>query len=450
MTELIPLQPDLLAARWQMALSLGWHIVVASFGVGFPALILVAEMLGLRRGDDVYLALARRWAKAAGVLFAVGAVSGTILSFEMGILWPGLIGTYGEVIGIPFALEGVAFFIEAIFLGIYLYGWDRLPPRAHLLSGVPIPLAGIASAWFVVTANAWMNQPAGFRLVEGRVVDVDPIAAMLNPATGVQTTHMIVAAFMVTGFGVASVYAWAMLRGRGGAYERRGFLIAFVAAALLTAPQIAVGDWAAQFLAAYQPTKLAAIEGLYESQRRAPLTIGGLPVDGEMRYGIQIPGALSWLAFRDVDAQVQGLDAVRPEERPPVLPVHVAFQLMVAIGVGLLSLSVWLAWSWWRRRAIPTSRLFLAACVAAGPAAVVALEAGWIVTEVGRQPWIVYQVMRVEEAVTAAPGIRYGFYALIVLYAALTVAAVFVLGRLAAVPLAVADELTPRLPARSG
>lgn len=447
---MIPPQPDLLFARWQMALSLGWHIVIASYGVGFPALILIAEALGRWRADEVYLALARRWAKAAGVLFAVGAVSGTILSFEMGILWPGLMGTYGEVIGLPFAFEGIAFFIEAIFLGIYLYGWDRLPPRTHLLSGLPIPLAGIASAWFVVTANAWMNQPTGFRLVEGRVVDVDPIAAMLNPATGVQTTHMIVAAFMVTGFGVAGVYAWAMLRGRAGAYERRGFLIAFTVAALLTVPQIAVGDWAAQFLAKNQPTKLAAIEGLYETQRRAPLTIGGLPVDGQMRYGIQIAGALSWLAFRDANAEVQGLDAVPPEDRPPVLPVHVAFQLMVAIGFGLLFLAVWLAWSWSRKRTIPASRLFLLACVAAGPAAAIALEAGWIVTEVGRQPWIVYGVMRVEEAVTAAPGIRYGFYALVILYAALTAATVFVLRRLASVPLSAADDAPPPLPASNG
>lgn len=447
---MIPPQPDLLFARWQMALSLGWHIVIASYGVGFPALILIAEALGRWRADEVYLALARRWAKAAGVLFAVGAVSGTILSFEMGILWPGLMGTYGEVIGLPFAFEGIAFFIEAIFLGIYLYGWDRLPPRTHLLSGLPIPLAGIASAWFVVTANAWMNQPTGFRLVDGRVVDVDPIAAMLNPATGVQTTHMIVAAFMVTGFGVAGVYAWAMLRGRAGAYERRGFLIAFTVAALLTVPQIAVGDWAAQFLATNQPTKLAAIEGLYETQRRAPLTIGGLPVDGQMRYGIQIAGALSWLAFRDADAEVQGLDAVPPEDRPPVLPVHVAFQLMVAIGFGLLFLAIWLAWSWSRKRTIPASRLFLLACVAAGPAAAIALEAGWIVTEVGRQPWIVYGVMRVEEAVTAAPGIRYGFYALVILYAALTAATVLVLRRLASVPLSAADDAPPPLPAGNG
>ena len=265
-------QPDLLAARMQMALSLGWHIVIACFGVGFPALILVAEWLGIRRDDVTYLRLARRWAKAAGVLFAVGAVSGTILSFEMGILWPGLMGTFGEVIGLPFALEGIAFFIEAIFLGIYLYSWDRLPPRIHNLTGLPVVAAGVASAWFVVTANAWMNQPAGFTLVDGVVTNVDPLAAMLNPATAVQTTHLIIAAFMVAGFGVASAYAWALLRGRRGQYaERRGFLLGFAMAAILTGPQILVGDWAAQTIARQQPAKLAALEALYETQRGAPL-----------------------------------------------------------------------------------------------------------------------------------------------------------------------------------
>lgn len=435
-------QPDLLAARWQMALSLGWHIVIASFGVGLPALIVIAEWLGQRRNDPDYRLLARRWARAAGVLFAIGAVSGTILSFEMGILWPGLMGTFGEVIGLPFALEGIAFFIEAIFLGIYLYGWDRLPPRVHLLTGLPIVVAGVASAWFVVTANAWMNQPTGFELVDGEVRAVDPIAAMLNPATPVQTTHMIVAAFMVAGFGVASTYAWAMLRGQRTAYVRKGFLLSFAMAAVLTAPQIVVGDWAARFLAEYQPTKFAALEALYQTQRQAPLTIGGIPVDGRIEYGIQIPGALSWLAFRDVNAEVRGLDAVPSDERPPTLPVHVAFQVMVAIGFGLLALAVWQALAWWRWRTIPTSRLFLLGALAAGPAAAIALEAGWIVTEVGRQPWIVWQVMRVDEAVTAAPGIRYGLFALIAIYALLTVVAIYVLRRVATMP-AEADGLTP-------
>lgn len=441
-------QPDLLAARWQMALSLGWHIVIACFGVGLPAMILIAEWLGHRRRDHDLTELARRWARAAGVLFAIGAVSGTILSFEMGILWPGLMGVFGEVIGLPFALEGIAFFIEAIFLGIYLYGWGRLSPRVHMLTGVPIVVAGVASAWFVVTANAWMNQPVGFELVDGKVVAADPIAAMLNPATPVQTTHMIIAAFMVAGFGVASVYAWSLLRGRDTPYVRKGLALSFAVAGLLTLPQVVVGDWAARFLAEYQPTKFAALEGLYQTQRQAPITIGGIPINERMEYGIQIPGALSWLAFGDPNAEVNGLEEVPPDERPPVAPVHLAFQLMVGIGFGLLGLAAWQCLVWLRRRALLRARIFLLGVVAAGPAAVIAMEAGWIVTEVGRQPWIVWEVMRVDEAVTAAPGIRFGLFLLIGVYSFLTVAAIYVLRRLSAMPLA-GDDVTPQVPART-
>lgn len=425
--DVLAAAPDLMSARMQMALSLGWHIVIACFGVGFPVLVLIAEWRAYRTGDATYDTLARRWAKALAVLFAVGAVSGTILSFELGILWPGLMGTYGEVIGLPFAIEGIAFFVEAIFLGIYLYGWDRLPTRTHLLCGIPIALGGLASAWFVVTANAWMNQPRGFRLVDGKVVDPDPIAAMFNPATPVETTHMILAAYLVCGFGVASVYAWSWLRGRRDRYTRLGFLVPFTFAAVFAVPQVVVGDWAARFLAERQPVKLAAIEGLEKTQRGAPLTIGGV---------VEIPRGLSLLAHHDPNAEVIGLDSVPEEDRPPVLPVRIAFQVMVAIGTGFVALALWFGFVWWRRRDLPRSRLFMLAALAAGPGAVVALEAGWIVTEVGRQPWIVYGVMRTSEAVTDAPGIRYGYYALIVVYSAMTAATVYVLRRLARLPFA--------------
>ncbi|MBW3536969.1 MAG: cytochrome ubiquinol oxidase subunit I [Actinobacteria bacterium] len=432
------IQPDLWAARQQMALSLGWHIVIACFGVGFPALMVLAEWLGIRRGDADALRLARRWSKVLAVLFAVGAVSGTILSFELGILWPQMMRTFGDVWGLPFAIEAIAFFVEAIFVGLYLYGWDRMPPKVHLLTGIPIVIAGVASAWFVVTANAWMNQPQGFDvegyLATGVVTDVDPWAAMFNPATPPQTTHMVLAAFMVAGFGTAAVYAAAMLRGRRDRYHRLGFLLAFSMAAAITPVQIVVGDWAARFLADNQPVKLAALEGIMETQRGAPLTIGGLFIDGEVRYGIEIPKALSLLAKHDPDAEVLGLEEVPPADRPPVPIVRTAFQLMVAIGTGLLALSIWFAIVWWRRRRLPRSRLFLWAAVAAGPLTAVALEAGWVATEVGRQPWIVYGVMRVEDAVTTAPGIRLGYFALIGVYAAMTVGTIFVLRRLASAP----------------
>lgn len=425
---------DLAAARLQMGLSLGWHIIIACFGVGMPALIVFAEWRGLRTGDPSYRLLARRWARAMGVLFAVGAVSGTILSFEMGLLWPGLMGPYGEVLGLPFVLEGFAFFIEAIFLGIYLYAWDRLPPRQHLLSGIPICVAGVASAFFVVTANAWMNQPRGFDLEGGRVVGVDPWAAMFNPATPPQTVHMILAAFMVAGFGTASVYAIAMLRGRRDRYHRLGFLVPFVTAAALTPIQIGVGDWAAKFLATNQPIKLAAIEGLNETQRGAALSVGGLYVDGEMRYAVEIPNFLSILAHWDPNALVYGLAEVPPADRPPVNVVHLGFQTMVGIGFGLLALGVWFGLAWWRRRDLPRSPWFLRLVAVSGVAAAVALEAGWVTTEVGRQPWIVYGVLRTEDAVNPAPGLRVGLYGLIAVYALLTVASIYVLRRLVRTP----------------
>ncbi|MFG2099351.1 cytochrome ubiquinol oxidase subunit I [Micromonospora echinaurantiaca] len=422
---------DLMAARVQMALSLGWHIVIASFGVGMPAVTVFAEWRGLRTGDPTFTRLARRWAKAMGVLFAVGAVSGTILSFEMGLLWPGLMGRFGDVIGLPFAMEGIAFFVEAIFVGIYLYAWDRVPPRAHLLSGLPVCVAGVASAFFVVSANAWMNQPRGFDLVSGEVTDVRPWEAMFNPATPPQTVHMIVAAFMVTGFGIASVYAVALLRGRRDRYHRLGFAIPFTVAAVLSPVQVVVGDWAAHFVGRYQPTKLAAMEGLARTQAGAPLSLGGVYVDGELRYAVEVPNALSLLAKWDPDAVVMGLDQVPDDQEPPVTVVKWAFQLMVAIGFGLVALSAWWALAWWRRRGPPRSPWFLRAAALSGIAAAVAVEAGWVVTEVGRQPWIVYGVLRTAEAVNPAPGLATGLALVAAVYAVLTVATVAVLWRMA-------------------
>jgi cytochrome bd ubiquinol oxidase subunit I len=422
---------DFGAARMQMALSLGWHIIVACLGVGMPAITLLAEWRGYRTGDVHYRLLARRWARALGVLFAVGAVSGTILSFEMGILWPGLMGTYGQVIGLPFTLEGIAFFVEAIFLGIYLYGWDRLPPRQHLLSGIPIIVAGVASAFFVVTANAWMNQPTGFDLVDGRVVGVDPLAAMFNPATPPQTVHMILAAFMVAGYLMASVYAVAILRGRNDRYHRLGFLLPFAVAAAITPVQIGVGDWAAHFVAERQPVKLAAMEGVYQTERGAPLHLGGVVVDGELRYAVEIPNGLSLLAHWDPQAEIMGLDEVPENERPPVNIVHLSFQTMVAMGFALLGLAAWAGLVGWRRRRLPRSPWFFRAASLSGVASVVALESGWVTTEVGRQPWIVYGVQRTSDAVNPAPGLVWGFVLVCVVYALLTVATVYVLRRLA-------------------
>jgi cytochrome d ubiquinol oxidase subunit I len=332
---------------------------------------------------------------------------------------------------LPFALEGIAFFIEAIFLGIYLYAWDRLPPRQHLLSGVPIVVAGVASAFFVVTANAWMNQPTGFDQEGGRLIAVDPWAAMFNRAMPPQTVHMILAALMVAGFGMASVYAVAMLAGRRDRYHRLGFLIPFTVAAVITPVQLGVGDWAAHFVAHNQPVKLAAMEGIFHTQRHAPLHVGGLVIDNEMRYALEIPSGLSLLAHFDPNAEIRGLDEVPPADRPPVNVTHLAFQTMVGLGFALLAWVAWAALAWWRRRDLPRSRWFLRAGAGAGVAAVVALESGWVTTEVGRQPWIVYGVQRTAEAVNPAPGLVYGFVLITAVYVVLTIGTVYVLRRLA-------------------
>jgi cytochrome bd ubiquinol oxidase subunit I len=427
---------NLEAARIQMAVSLGFHIVFAALGVGLPLLLLIAEYRANKSGDPTWLALARRWAKALAILFAVGAVSGTVLSFALGLFWPGLMGRFGPVIGLPFALEAFAFFVEAIFLGIYLYGWDRLTPWQHWWSGVPIAISGAASAWFVVTANAFMQTPQGFREVGGRLVEVDPIAAMLNPSTPVMTTHMILAAYMATGLGVAAVYAAGALKGRWDDYHRRGLAVGLTVGLAITPVQIFVGDRAATVVADHQPVKLAALEGQWDTERRAPLRIGGLPDPRreETRFAIEIPGGLSWLAYGDVDAIVRGLKDVPKQDRPNTVLVHVAFQVMVAIGFGLLFLGIWAAVVALRRRRLPSSRWFLRAAVAAGPAAFLAIEAGWIVTEVGRQPWIVQGVMRTADAVTNRPGIVVHLIGTIAIYLALAAACTYLLLRLARQP----------------
>lgn len=414
---------DLLAARLQMAFTLGCHAILACLGVGLPVLMLFAEWRFLRTGDEGWRRLARRWSKVFAVLFAVGAVSGTVLSFELGLLWPNFMSTFGSVIALPFALEAFAFFFEAIFAGIYLYGWERLSPKAHWWSGFPIALGGFASAWFVVTANAWMNVPRGFRLADGVVVEADPIAAMLNPATGAQTVHMLVAAYMVTGFLIASVYACERLRGRDSQYHCRAMTLGLVLGITLAPIQAIVGHWSAQVVASTQPVKLAAMEGQFRTESAAPLRLGGLPDERDRvtRYAVEVPGGLSWVAYGKTQATVRGLDEFSPTETPSVLICHLAFQAMTLIGVVLVGLGTWTAWVAWRCGRLPESRAFLIAVVTAGPLSVVALECGWVVTEVGRQPWIVQGVMRTADAVTDAPGIKWLLLATLAIYAVLAV-----------------------------
>ncbi len=422
---------DLLAARSQMAISLAFHIVFAVIGIAMPVLMVVAERRWQLTGDRIYLDLAKRWAKGTAILFAVGAVSGTVLSFELGLLWPAFMEFAGPIIGMPFSLEGFAFFTEAIFLGIYLYGWDRISPRAHLWSGILVAVSGAASGVFVVIANAWMNAPTGFELVDGRAVNIDPIAGMLNPMAFQQTLHMTLAAYTATGFGVAGIHAFLLLFDRHNSFHRRALQIALligVPAALL---QPISGDLSAKAVARAQPAKLAAMEGLYRTTSRAPLLIGGLADTeaGEMRYAIEIPGGLSFLAFGDADAEVKGLEEFPRDQWPNVPIVHTAFQIMVGLGTYLALLAAWVAWTAWRRRDLTESRWLLRAIALAAPMGFIAIEAGWVVTEVGRQPWTVYGVLRTADAVTPMPGLVYPFVGFTLLYCFLGVIVAWLLYR---------------------
>ncbi len=396
-----------MAARSQMAMSLAFHIIFAVIGVALPLMMIVAEAQWLRTGERVYRVLARRWAKGAAILFAVGAVSGTVLSFELGLLWPGFMKFAGSIIGMPFSLEGFAFFTEAIFLGIYLYGWDRISPRAHWLAGLMVAVSGAASGWLVVLANAWMNTPVGFTMVDGHVTDVDPIRAMASPAGLAEALHMTLASYAATGLLAAGVHAYWLLRDKADAFHRRGLAIALAVGGVAAVLQPISGDYAAKVVAKTQVAKLAAMEGQFQTGRRAPLRIGGIPdvKAGATRFAIEIPAVLSWMAYGDANAEVVGLNDIRPEDRPDVRVVHPAFQIMVGCGMAMMGVSLWGAWLAWRRRRVPDARWFLRAVFLTSPMGMVAIEAGWTVTEVGRQPWVIQGILRTSEAVTPVGGL---------------------------------------------
>jgi cytochrome bd ubiquinol oxidase subunit I len=428
-------QDYLFEARQMQALSFAVHIPLVCFGIAFPAFVLLLEGLWLRTGDPIYRTIAKRWSKVMLALFAVGVVTGTILSFELGLLWPNFMATFGEVFGLGFTLEAFSFFLEAIFIAIYVYGWDRLSPWAHFLSGIPVVVAGFTGSLMVLTVNAWMNSPGGFTLVDGRVSDVRPLEALFgNDYLWHELIHMYLAGYLVAGFLTASVYAWGWLRGRRGRYERIALVVPLTIAALAAPVQIVVGDWAARSVAREQPTKLAAFEGLYETEAGAPVHLGGWYDGDEIRYGIPLPRLLSLLSFHDPSARVEGLEEAPADERPPVNVVRIAFQTMVGIGFVLAGISAFYVFVWLRRKRLPHSIWFYRAVVAAGPLSVVALIAGWVTTEVGRQPWVVYGQMRTEEAVTNASGVPVGYASLVLVYAGLLAAIVWILRRLARAP----------------
>jgi cytochrome d ubiquinol oxidase subunit I len=414
-------------ARVQMGSTLGFHIILACIGIAMPTIVLLAEYIGLRQGNPVAMLLARRWSQALGVLVAVGAVTGTVLSFEMGLLWPGLMREYGSVLGMPFGFEGVFFLLEAVFTAIYLYGWRRLSGWKHFWTGVPIAVSGIGGAMSVVAVNSWMNQPGGFQLVDGRIAQVKPWQVFFNHAAAYETPHMILAAYLVSGFLLASIYAVGYLRGRRDRYHRTGFAIPFAVAAVLTPVQLVIGDTAARAVAVDQPVKFAAMEYVSATSAHVPEYLGGIYYNGRVYGGLRIPAMDSLLVGFSPSTKVIGLDSVPANLRPPSPTViHLAFDGMVGLGTLMLLAVLWALLVYWRRRELPHARLFWLLGLVCGPAAVVAMECGWIVTELGRQPWVVYGYLKTADAVTTNNVVP-TLTGIVILYAALGVGTIMLL-----------------------
>jgi cytochrome d ubiquinol oxidase subunit I len=411
--------PQLFSARAQMGTSLVFHIVFSVLGVGLPLLLCITEGLALRYRDPSWMRLARQWSRAFAIVFAIGAVSGVIVEFEIVLLWPTFARYIGSIIGLAFAMEGFAFFTEGIFLGLYLYGWDRLSPRAHWLCSFPLWISGGASAWFILTANSWMNSPAGFTIKNGVVTNVNPFAAIFNPATPFEATHMILACYVAVGFAVAAIYAVAFLRGHRTEYNRKGLMLGMAMGSVAIPLQIISGDFNARFLEQSQPIKYAAMEGIMRSGRGLPLYIGGIPNPdtGQVSGAIQIPHGESLISHFDLNSPSVGMDAFPKNDWPSAVAVHLTFDLMVACGFFLLLVAAVFWFLFWRKRQVMPERKWLLAAVAAcGPLGFLAIESGWMVTEEGRQPWIIYGIMRVSQAATPSQWINVSFAIFSIIY----------------------------------
>lgn len=409
---------DLLAARLQMAISLGFHIIFACIGMAMPFLMAIAEYKWIKTGEQVYLDLAKAWSKGVAIFFATGAVSGTVLSFELGLLWPTFMEHAGPIFGMPFSWEGTAFFVEAIALGLFLYGWDKLKPWTHWTTGIVVGISGVASGIFVVAANAWMNSPAGFDWVNAQALNIDPVAAMFNDAWLSQALHMTIAAFVATGFAVAGLHAFLLLKDGKNQFHRKALKIALAIGAVAAILQPISGDFSAKDVADRQPAKLAAMEGHFETSQPADLIIGGIPDEEtkEVNYALRIPNMLSFLAHGDFNAEVIGLDQFPEDEWPPVLITHIAFQIMVACGFLMMFVGLIYLYLYWRKKEKLQSKWFLWLVGLCTPLGFIAVEAGWTVTEVGRQPWIIYGIMKTEDAVSSMPGLQYPFFIFTAVY----------------------------------
>jgi len=422
---------DFLAARSQMALSLGFHIIYSCIGMVMPVFMAISHYKFIKTGNVVYKNITQAWSKGVAIFFATGAVSGTMLSFELGLLWPKFMLHAGPIFGMPFSLEGVAFFIEAIALGFFLYGWNKFNKWFHWFTGVLVGVSGILSGILVVSANAWMNSPSGFDYVNGKYTNIDPIKAMFNGAWFSESLHMTIAAFAATGFAVAGIHALMIYRKQNISFHTRAFKIAVVFGAVAALLQPISGDISAKHAAKRQPAKLAAMEAYFHTQEYAPLVIGGIPDTAakKVNYGIEIPGMLSFLVHDDFKTPVKGLDQIPANEQPPVAITHYAFQIMVGLGMIMMAIGVVYLFAIWKKHNWLFKPWFLKLFIFATPLGFIALEAGWTVTEVGRQPWIIQDIMRTSDAVTPMPGIQYSFYLFTFIYFTLSVAVIVLLQR---------------------
>ncbi|CAN5284376.1 cytochrome ubiquinol oxidase subunit I [soil metagenome] len=422
---------DLLAARSQMALSLGFHIIFACIGMVMPFFMAVSHYIFIKSNEIQYKNLTKAWSKGVAIFFVTGAVSGTILSFELGLLWPSFMEHAGPIFGMPFSLEGTAFFIEAIAIGFFLYGWGKFNPWFHWITGVVVGISGLASGILVVAANGWMNSPTGFDYINGTYQNIDPIKAMFNDAWFTQALHMILAAFVATGFAVAGAHAIMLLRNKNHHFHLKAMKIALAFGSVSAILQPLSGDLSAKDIAQRQPAKLAAMEAHFHTEKRAALILGGIPDEATetVNYAIHIPGGLSFLAHGDFDAEVIGLDQFAVEDRPPVLITHFAFQIMVGLGMLLMLIGLIYLFAVWKKKEWIRSRWFLWLVALATPLGFIAVEAGWTVTEVGRQPWIIYNILRTKDAVTPMPGIQYSFYIFTFVYISLSLVVIILLSR---------------------
>jgi cytochrome d ubiquinol oxidase subunit I len=411
-------------------LTLSFHIIYATIGVGVPLMIMIAQWVGIKKNDEHYILLARRWTRGFVITVAVGVVTGTAIGLQLSLLWPNFMELAGNTIALPLFLETFAFFFEAIFLGIYIYTWDRFKnQKKHLLLLIPVALGASFSSIFITIVNAFMNAPQGFDLVNGELVNVSPLLAMFNPAMPSKVAHVVVTAYMTSAFVLASIGAFRLLKGSNHEYHKKALLLTMKLGLIFSIATAVIGDFSGKYLAEYQPEKLAAAEWHFETEAGAPLILYGVLDNGEVKYALKVPFGLSILAHSNPNAKVIGLDQFSKEDVPP-LYIHYLFDLMVTIGMWLVFLSLVYLVGTWKKWPFIFSKWFRWLMVLGGPFSIIAIEAGWWLDEVGRQPWVLRGIMRTKDAATASGHVDTMLWLFAGLYLILGIGSAFVLWRM--------------------